>query len=251
MSYLVQSYGKGLYVAGEGHASVMPGDYRRDGSKRGLIFGHSRGGDATQLVAASSSSYKTMRALAASLMLPMLGTDAGGTDNWGNATAVTRMGQTLSYLRGSAVGASTTDPIILVAQSMGAPTVLNWARANLTSVAAVVLFIPAVNITDVHTNNRGDLTASINSAYGGTWSEAAYGATYNPATYAASLAGVPIQIWTASDDPIVIPSVVTAFAAAVGPSVEVRNLGALGHTQAAVEAVDVDQVVSFLLAALS
>lgn len=250
MSYLVQSYGKGDYVASEAHTIYVPGDYLPDATKRGAIFGHSRGGDATQLVSPTSSSYATMRAIAEGLGLPIMATDAGGTDNWGNSTAVTRIGQTATFLRGATWGAHATDPLILFGQSMGAVTVLNWALGHLSDVACVVLFIPVLNVSDVVTNNRGGLAASVNSAYGGAWSEGTHGATSNPVTYAASLAGVPIQIWYANNDTTAIPGAVTAFDGSVGASCEIHDVGALGHTQAAVDAVDVAGVLAFIAGAI-
>jgi alpha-beta hydrolase superfamily lysophospholipase len=225
---------------------MMPGDYLRDGSKRGVIFGHSRSGDATHLV---TSSQQLFRHLEEQLRLPMLGADFGGPENWGNPVAITRVGQAFTYLQSSAVGAS-TEPVILMAQSMGAVTVLNWARANLASVAAAVLFLPVVDLSDV-VGDGGYLATSINSAYSGGWLEATYGAVHNPATYAASLSGLPIQIWHTSDDPIVSPATVTAFAQSVGSSVEVHSLGAMGHTSEAVDTVNQATVLAFLSSALS
>ena len=58
------------------------------------------------------------------------------------------------------------------------------------------------------------------------------------------LAGTPIQLWEASDD--TLAENVDTFAATLGA--DLHDVGALGHTATAVQAVDAEDVVSFVIA---
>src|SRR5690606_25544541 len=77
--------------------------------------------------------------------------------------------------------------------------------------------------------------------------DAAWGVTYpQPLPQGANPmendTGVPVQIWWANDDPTSVGA--TTYASNVGA--EIYDLGALGHTDEAIQAVDVEVVSTFI-----
>lgn len=234
---LRSSHGSGRYAASEQDVYLsQPGV----AGVRGVIYCHGAGGSAT-----NCRDYTNIGELhlinAIAQQFPVLCVDAGGAQAWGNATAVARVGDAVTYLQGTLGAKSGT--VLLVGASMGALTASNYAKANPSKVGCVVGIIPVVDLNDMVTNNRGGLAANINTAYG-TYSEATHGATYNPATYAASFT-TPTRLFYASDDTTAIPGAVTAFDTACAAA-SATSLGALGHTQAAVAATPISTVLDFL-----
>lgn len=158
---------------------------------------------------------------------------------WGNATGRSRIADAVTWARANLVG--TNDPIVLIGGSHGGGSAINYAATNPTLVACIVLAIPAIDYQALRVNNpMFDVRGSIDLAFGVTY-PAALPVNSNPALRTAAVSGIPIQIWTASDDPISINH--AAFSAAVGA--ETHNLGALGHTGAAIAAIDGDAVALF------
>lgn len=216
-------------------------DWIDPSSTMGVIYCHGGGGDAyecreytkyaqTKLVSALSERFVVVSA------------DLGGARTYGNDTVIAAIGRARNYL----VNTLDVKPgkIALVGASMGFQSAAVYARAHPTQIAAIVGFIPLCDLTDIHTNNRAGATADINTAYGGAYSEATYGAAHNPVTFASQLT-MPIQLWYASDDTAVIPSTVTAFDAAA-PNCTINDVGALGHTEAAIAAADHQTVIDWL-----
>lgn len=157
--------------------------------------------------------------------IPAIATDLGAS-TWGNDTVIASYGSTVTFLN-SRTGAR-TDRVMLLGMSMGALTVLNWAVANISKVAAIGLLLPCVDLADIHDNNRGGFQAAVEGAYGGLSGYTAAEPTHNPANFTATLSSVPIRIWYSTDDPICVPSVVTAFGSAVGATM--TSLGAVSHS---------------------
>ncbi len=113
---------------------------------------------------------------------------------------------------------------------MGAAAALNWTKANPTLVQALALVIPAVDLQDIHANNRNGYAASIATAWGG----GAPADANNPADNAASFTSFPILIAYSTSDPICTQASVEAFGTAVGA--EMVNLGAVGHASTGLSA---------------
>jgi len=226
--------GVGQYIATERHVMWW---HRLDpldpDAKIGMALIHGAGSTADYFVTDSVSGLIAPTAVSAHRM-PAIATDAGGVISWGNSTAMTAMDATMSFFH-SQTGAR-TDQVILLGQSMGATTVLNWARANISKVAAIVLHIPAVDLQDIIDNNRSGLGPSVTAAYGGNPPSA-----FNPAVNTATFAAVPIRIWYSSNDIVCVPSVVTAFGAATGATM--TNLGAVNHT---ITGIDIDDMSTWL-----
>src|SRR5688500_1203954 len=113
------------------------------GAKVGMIIAHGAGSTADYFVTDSISGLIAPTHAGANQM-PVIATEVGGVISWGNRTAQAAMDATLTYFN-DMTGAR-TDKVILVGQSMGAATVLNWAFNNPTKVAAIALHIPAVDL---------------------------------------------------------------------------------------------------------
>lgn len=160
------------------------------------------------------------------------------TGLWGNSTAATRLTAMETYLR-SEFAAS--GDLVLIGSSHGAQWALSYAAAHPEDVAAVIGFIPVIDLAYVRDNNVGGLRASIDTAWG-VAHPTALPAGSDPATLTDELAEVPIQLWYASDD--AVSTNIAAFASATGA--EMHNVGALGHTDAAIAAVDSDAVAAFI-----
>lgn len=235
---LRSSMGSGRYAVGE--KDVYVADPQLAGV-RGVIWCHGATTDAT-----SCRDYSYIGRLhltnALAERFPLLSIDAGGPQAWGNPTAVARVDDAVTYLQGTKGAKSGT--VLLVGVSMGALTALNYAKANPSKVAAIVGIIPVIDLNDMVTNDRGPGSAAlINTAYG-TYSEATHGPAYNPATYAASFT-TPTRLFYASDDMTCIPAAVTAFDTACAAAAA-TSLGALGHTEAAIDAAPRDVILAFL-----
>jgi pimeloyl-ACP methyl ester carboxylesterase len=232
--------GLGRYAASEKDVyTASVGAY--PGGVRGVIYCHGRNDDATApRHYASIGELRLVNAVAE--VFPVLSIDAGGVLTYGNSTAVARVADAVTYLQGT-LGAK-AGTVLLIGASMGCLTALNYAKANPSKVGAIVTVNSAVDLNDIVTNNRGGLAAEVNTAYGGTYVEATNGPTSNPANYAASLS-VPIRLHYATDDTLAIPSTVTTFAATAQNATAV-SVGALGHTQAAIDAAPRDQILAFL-----
>lgn len=218
---------------------LVPKLWRLDGITRmGVLYCHGAG----TLGADQGSAADGLKAVLAALAerWPLGCADLGGAFTWGNATARTAVGTEKTAIQ-SAGAAS--GKVALVGGSMGAATALNFARANPTLVASVSLILPAVDLNDIHDNNRGGYAASINAAVGGDPSAVA---NSSPAGADWTGVSIPMKAWYASDDAIVIASTVTTFMTArSGTAV---NVGALGHTDAAIAAVPPSDVVDFIAA---
>lgn len=230
----VTSRGVGQYVASEAHSSLHNRFYHSDRSRRAVIFFPGGVGGDRKFIDDPVNGSQTALALS-SAGFPLLSATFGGASKWGNSTTVTRIGQAWTYAQ-TLLGTK-TDKLLLVGVSQGATAAFNWAKDNVSQVAAVVGLVPAVDIQDIHTNNRGGNTAAIEAAYGGS----APPDSSNPADNTETLSGLPIKIWYSTDDVVVDPPTITTFAQATG--ITAISLGAVGHTA---ETVPPGDVVSFL-----
>lgn len=228
---------------GETFVLLEPRNYSRDTTRPGVLHAH-QSGAAPQDIFGTATPVMDALTRGIAECWPVLLTEQGGVSNWGAAAAVTSLGNAKTLLQ-STYGAK-AGAVAGTARSMGFLGLCNKAKANPTHISCLVAFLPVVDPNDVVTNNRGGFAAAVNTAYS-TYVEATHGATYNPTTYGASLAGLPMQLWYATDDTVAMPERVLAFAALVGASVELHTLTG-GHTDAACAGVDIDRVRNFILA---
>lgn len=208
-----ESISVGGYVAAEASSAFYGRLYKRDGTRRPVIYFTGGPGDARDYLTASSSG-KQIAPVLADAGIPVISAAFGGAALWGNDISQARIGQLWTYVK-TQLGTK-ADKFVGIGVSKGATALLNYMRANPGNVAAFVGIVPAVNMTDIHDNNRGGNQASIDTAYGAAW--AANAATHDPSLNTATHASqaIPTKLINGDSDVVVIPSTVSAFASAVG-----------------------------------
>lgn len=209
---------------------LFPYLYQANGRKRPVIvFTGGPGDDRDFIVTAASGAH--VPPVLATAGWPLYSAEFGGTNLWGNPTTVTRIGQ--AWTKVKALMDTAVDQFIGIGVSKGATALLNYAKDNPADVAGLALFIPAVDIQDMHTNDRAGSAASIAAAYGG----GAPPDSSNPADNTGALDAIPQEIWRSTNDTACVQSVVDSYATAV--SATVHSLGAAGHSAASVSAAEV------------
>lgn len=192
-----------------------PLDWHASGSKPAIIYAHGRGGSARDFF--DPSVYHMLKAFT-DAGYPFVSNDMGGATNYGNDTAITRVGQTRSFAQSAEIGAQ-TGKVVLFSISMGGLAVCNWARQNKANVACIVMMVPATELEYYHDNDilEGvDAEAEIDAAYGGHSNYVASLATHSPINYTAEISDLPIAIFYNTDDSMANPGRIEAFGSAVG-----------------------------------
>lgn len=162
-----------------------------------------------------------------------------GFQAFGNDTHRERIGEAIAYAR-DRFGVS--GPVIMVGGSMGALGALGYALVEPDEVRGVAAFIPGLDLADLML--RGAAT-DIDAAYPPAYDDETDGPLYSPVQFAANLdPDLPISLFTASDDTISVPATADAFVAARPQTARV-DLGALGHSTAAVTA-SVEPIMEFV-----
>lgn len=225
------SYGKGRYAPSEAHVLIAPGNYIPNGKIPGVLWAHGAGGNA---ISAKDPSFK-YRYDPFGLYFPTLACDFGtNPSNMGNDDAIASVSPAKAYLQSSTSECfAKVGSVFLVGSSMGALTCLNWARQNVSSVKAIALFIPALDLDDIYQNDKAGLRNDIETAYGITYPTPIPNLnTHSPVAYPADVAGIPIRIWASDDDPWgSATAVCQAWSTAVGGStVTVFSVGSVQHT---------------------
>ena len=162
----------------------------------------------------------------------MVGVPSNGS-TWGNASGLAYVDTCDTWMQAN--GAANLKRGQL-GWSHGACMSIMWAAANPTKVPWMVLGIPAIDLQYLRTQDLVEgisFRASIDAMKGVTY-PAALPAGSSPMDHAAALAHIPVLMFTASDDDISMNA--GTWAAAHGNTTLV-NLGALGHTLAALEAI--------------
>lgn len=237
-------YSTGYSATAPSEAGVlMLGDRRPSSSERPLICSGGYGGPAEWAVLEprlGAHEYADSGRVAFS-------GDFGGTGTFGNDTSGDRIAEGWSWVKSQVPCA--TDKMLLCGQSGGCPDVINFAARDLSKVAALALLIPALDLADIHDNNRafaphpGGFAIDIENAYGGAAGWTAAEPTHNPVHHAAAIAaaGVPVLVAYSTDDPICLASIAQSFASSVGA--ELVNLGAVGH---GISSLDRRRIFEFL-----
>lgn len=251
---MVTSRGVGAYVAGETHRAVWSGE-QQPGAGAAVLDAQGSHGVADSITAADDMTriLPLSRAGFVCIAGDMGQTTSQGT--FGNDTAVTRLGQLKTFVQGaSSPMQARGGPVRIVAGSGGCTAALNYARANPTSVAALFLICPLVDIEDFYNNwtnggangtataPSGVTQAEIDTAYGGAAAFAAAMPSHNPIRSGnqAVLAGIPIWLAYSTNDPYISVQKVLDYAALV-PSAQAVSQGAVGHTGLGVNPSDVVQ----------
>lgn len=169
--------------------------------------------------------------------------DLGGTVSWGSAAAQAKISPLVTTARAS-WGAS-SGKFSLVGVSMGHTLAVDYAAANPTLVAKVAGILPVTDMEAIRTRNPSGFRAEIDTAWGVVY-PAALPAGANPNGHAADLvsAAIGYKAWGASDDTISTQAEQSAFATAAGGTLV--DLGALGHTEAAIDTIDAASFAAWL-----
>lgn len=170
---------------------------------------------------------------------PMFACDLGqpgGQKVYGEDLASqTRLPQLKTFVQGaSSPFAAASGKVNLLANSKGALTALNYARANPTHVNAIYFTAGLFDVQDVHDNNRGGLAAEIETAYGGGAGYTAAMPAHNPAASGnqTAVAAIAMRSAYSTDDPICTPTATLAYQTALvaaGGSMSLYSMGAVGH----------------------
>lgn len=168
------------------------------------------------------------------------------TDLFGNATAMTRISDAITW--GRANLPCTTGPVAIVGASNGAIAGIQYLRQNPTLVAAVVTLICPVDLNNIRVNDISSLRASIDTAWGVTY-PAALPAHADPLTDVAAYAavGAKVQQWISTNDPLdnaTTGHTETGFAANIGA--EAHSAGAVGHAETSWTGLDIPTAVQFI-----
>lgn len=164
-------------------------------------------------------------------------------NSWGNDNAMGAITAAWTVLKAQFPDMN-TDKVCLLGGSMGGGAVARYSILHPENVAAVVGIIPAFDYRYEFENIAG-IDAPFRAAWGMGGGDPFPTAADNAANYTAAV-GVPLLAGYASDDTIVPSGPVIAYTESVGGTA--INLGALGHTDAAIGAMPLDTVAQFLAA---
>lgn len=146
---------------------------------------------------------------------------------WGNADARARVDDTISWAA-TELGADTDVGVVLIGDSRGATTSLNWAwrLVDPDRLAGLVLRVPAVDLAGLYERDFDGIAAELDAAWPGGFSA---GDPSDPANIDAQAAiADKVRTWYSTDDPIVLPAEVTAWSDATG--IRLTSYGAVGHS---------------------
>lgn len=219
MAALCTSRGVGQYVASEAHTLAYGRRYKADGTMRPVVYFTGGPGDDRDFLTSTASGSQIAPFLAHA-GVPVISAAFGGANQWGNDTSQTRIGQAWTFVK--TVLGTKTDKFVGIGVSKGATALLNYTRANPANVAALLLIVPAVNLTDIHDNNRSGNAANIETAYTNLAGWQAAAATHDPALNTATHASqaIPMFLIYGDSDTTIAPSTVTSFAGAVGAATQ-------------------------------
>lgn len=241
---MLSSYKSGVIHASENHVEIQPKTQPQE-PLPGVLHVHGAGGSALTALQWYDNGKPHASNVLADAGYTSVSADLGGAQTWGNSLATDRLTLARNYLQ--TLPHVKPGKVVLYAQSAGAIAALAWANANPGTVACMVLIIPVMNLTDIKVNNRTGYASLIDTAYGGTYSEAVHGATRNPKTMATAgkFKDFPILIHYGLTDTTCIPSETTAFATAVGETVTLVS-HATGHDMTTYGDVDNKALVAFI-----
>jgi hypothetical protein len=219
------TWGTGAYFTGERHIAAFPAQWNRSGTRRLVI--ECRGGSNSTV--SSNQPFFVHWATAGLVALCCdLGSPNGASGLYGNDTVLARIASAWTWAKANLP--VKTDKFVLSGGSRGSADAINYLVRNASQVIACVLGIPPVNLEDVRANNRSSQQAVIEAAYTNNAGWQAARPTRNPWEMGASVAatGVPLHVWSSTDDPISLPTYTTDFVAATGATH--HSMGAVGHS---------------------
>lgn len=215
-------------------------------SRNPIVWCHGHGGNALQAVGAVIPSMMAILAALTNEGFQVVAPSMGNT--WGNQASQTAIAEAIVW--GRTLDSNTTKTVVM-GTSMGGAAALQYALSHIGDVSCIVLFEPALDLEYIRTTNTvegiTDLRASIDAAWGFVY-PATMTTGSSPLDIAGALSSIPIQLWYATDDDI--SHNYASFATSHG-NTTLKSLGAVGHTDAALAAVTISDVVSFVKANIS
>lgn len=223
---ITMTAGTGSYHAGENHLVWLPPAWRGDGTVRPILITHAGSGQAFSVTEAEMP-----LALAG---YPLVSVDYGGPALFGNDTQMARTTEALTWA-GTEFGVA-TDKALLYGASQGGCHAMVYAAENPTKVAAMATIWPAINVDDIHDNDRLGIASDIEAAYGGLAGWNAAEPTKNPYNLFDELdaANIPTHVFYTTGDTVCLPTFVTQYEAAVS-SVTTEVIGTGDHASGTVD----------------
>lgn len=243
MTY-VKSYGLGRAgTVGEADTLLFPPSYNMNDPRMGVLYLHGAAGNAQTINRRDTSpgEYDLVHGIV-SAGFPVCAIDAGGAFTWGSAAATAAVEAGRAYLQASGAKAG---KVAVCGTSMGGLTCLAYHRDFAANVACALGVIPVIDLEDVYQNDRG--AQGFQTSIGGVWgtvAPASLPAGASPAQNVETYAGLKLRVYYSTTDGICLPQLTTAFCDAIGE--EHFSVGALGHSQEAVSAVPLGDVIEFL-----
>lgn len=150
--------------------------------------------------------------------------------SFGNAAGRTGVTNALAYAR-TTYGCS-TKPAALIGASEGACDAMSFAYMNPTLISCVVGLIPIIDLAEMVEQNVLSLASAVLSAWGVGALPLPTDADPMTTAHKTTLAQIPMQHWYSTDDEV--SANITSFQQST--SCDVRAVGPLGHSSAAIAA---------------
>lgn len=210
----------------------------------GVILLHGQSNPQAFISSNQEASVRLAGAIA-SQGIPCVAAEMHG-DSWANDSSMTDIDNARTLLS-SLFPSMKTDKICLIGGSMGAALGTRYSQLNPDEVAAFVGIIPAYDPKTIYVNNDvGD------AAMEAAWSFVGLGNfpdALDLGPKGADADTVPILTGYASNDTVVPSASVIAYHTLAGGEPEnLINLGAVGHTNAAIAAMSIQTIIQFLIA---
>lgn len=167
-----------------------------------------------------------------------------GNDAWGNDTAMGEMDEAVAEFPNHIPGLNTSR-ILVLGVSMGAGGAARYSILNPTIVAGVIGIIPAFNFV-YEWDNVPAVRASLGAAWGVTYPTPLPADADNLANAAAAV-DIPLLAAYSTADTTVPAAGVEAYADAVGGTKQIIST-TLNHSDAAVAAMPINEIIQFLVA---
>jgi pimeloyl-ACP methyl ester carboxylesterase len=244
------TYSKTRYTPNEGSVLFLP--RHPTVTKRAILYAHGANGDALQLQ--DFNSLRTLTKCAGQIALDnfvILAIDAGGAQTWGNNTELTAMEAAWAWLQASGLCAS--DKVILAGASMGSLSAHRFAAEHAASVAAMMLWMPALDIEDIRNRNALSSRDLINTAWGlAAGSTLATGGAQvptagRPLDRVAAYDGVKTRIEYSSGDTVCTAAACDTYAGLrTGANLTRHVSGSGDHGEPALSGMDIAACLGFL-----
>lgn len=160
-----------------------------------------------------------------------------GTDSGYNFS--NRIQDAIDYHRSNLGG--TPDPVALFGVSMGCADSLIYALENPSEVSCIIGVIPAIDLVDIYQNDVDDLRQYVEIGWEITHPTSL--PSIADLVSRANELSVPARFYYSNDDAVTSSAAVTAYSNA---GAEMIDLGSLGHTNAAIDAVPKDDLCEFI-----